>query len=254
MTILEALILGVIQGVTEFLPISSSGHLIIVNQLLGVTEPNLTFDILLHLGSLIAILYFFRHRISKLKWPMIRLILIGSVPVVLFGYIANLWADTLFRSLNLVGVSLIVTAILLLLTQRLLNKRTNSTSKVNTKEALSVGLAQAISLLPGLSRSGATVSVGVLLGLNRKQAFEFSFFLAIPAIIGAVTLHIPELSNIPTSDHFAYITGFITSILAGIFSLKLFQIVLNKTQLHWFGYYCLSLGMIILAGSMAGYF
>ncbi|MBU1931168.1 undecaprenyl-diphosphate phosphatase [Patescibacteria group bacterium] len=241
---LQAFLLGVVQGLTEFLPISSSGHLVIGQKLLGLDQPPVLFDILVHCGTLAAIVIFFNKRLIKFfsLWVNLKLILIASVPVGLVGLILNPYTDYLFNSLNLVAVGLLITGLLLFLTKRL---TLLSKNELGFKSALGIGVFQALAILPGVSRSGATISAALLQGIDQEAAFNFSFFLAVPAILAALLLQILQL-NQPAIELVPGLIGFITAAIFGYFSLKLLQQVLQKARLHYFAYYCFALGFLIL--------
>ncbi|NIM03664.1 undecaprenyl-diphosphatase, partial [bacterium] len=188
----QAIILAIVQGLTEFLPVSSSGHLVIFQKLFNLTEPPVLFDILIHVGTLGAILLYFRKEIVKISKKTIWLIFIGTIPALVVGLLLQGYISLIFDSLKLVGVTLLITAGLLFLSKQFsqLNRRF---SHLKWLDALFIGAFQALAILPGISRSGSTIVSGMWRKLDRKTAFQFSFYLAIPAILGALTLQIPDL-------------------------------------------------------------
>jgi len=245
MNILQSIFLGIIQGITEWLPISSSGHLVIFQTLFNIEVPIL-FDILLHFATLIVILVVFRKEIINIlkafpnyKTPDGKLgwyIIIGTIPIGLAGFFLNDTIESLFTSLKAVAIALIITSIILFLSEKFPGRR-----KMNWYDSIIIGISQAVALVPGISRSGSTISTGLILGLEKKQVATFSFLLVIPAIIGATIL---EFS--PSNLEFNYIYGIITAIIVGYFSLKwLLKIIVNN-KFHYFGFYCLILGIILL--------
>lgn len=247
MNILQAIALGLVQGITEFLPVSSSGHLVIGQKIFGLAKPPVLFDILVHIGTLLAVLVFFKNKFLKLSKKIICLILIGTVPAALAGLFLNQYAQTLFNSLKLVGVSLLATAFLLFST-KLLKAKTKIFSQLNWQKAFIVGCFQALAILPGVSRSGSTIIGGLWTGLKKETAFDFSFLLAVPAILGALALQIPEISS--NGDQLAMgFVGLITASISGFLSLKLFKQIVLKSKLYYFGFYCLVLGVGILLAS-----
>lgn len=245
MNILESILLGVIQGITEWLPISSSGHLVIFQQFMNLEVP-LFFDILLHFATLIVIFIVFWKDIVKIlkAFPsytnpygkMGWYIIIGSIPIGLAGFFLRDWIAGLFTSIKAVGFALLFTALLLFLSERFQNKR-----KLKWYDSIIIGLAQAIALIPGVSRSGATISTGMMLGLEKKQVATFSFLLVIPAIIGATIL---EFSV--SAFEFNYIYGFVAAIVVGYFALKWLLKLIVKNKFHYFGWYCLIIGLLLL--------
>ncbi len=245
MEVIESLFLGVLQGITEWLPISSSGHLVLAQELLNIQAP-IFFDVLLHLATVLVIVIFFRNEILQIlkefpsyKKPYGKLgyyIIIGTIPIALVGFFLQSQITLLFSNLKAVGVSLLFTGLLLILTKSSSGKR-----NIGLKDSIIVGLSQALAILPGLSRSGATISTGLLLGLDKKQVITFSFLLVIPAIIGATIL---EYS--PGTFEISYLYGFIASFVVGYITLKLLTLILEKNYFHYFAYYCWLLGILLL--------
>ncbi len=252
MTIFQALFLALVQGITEFLPVSSSGHLILFQKLFGITSPPVLFDVLLHFGTLGAILIYFRKEISLLfkeckkninTW---RLIIIGTIPAVILGLCINNMIEEVFNSLELVGVMWLVMGTMLLSTKKI-NKENSGKElgDVKVKDALIVGIFQGLALLPGISRAGSTIFGGLLRKLNPKTAFTFSFLLAIPAILGATVLQL--ISNKPNKADL--LNGVLPMFVAGwvgFYSLKFLQKILISRKFYLFGFYCLFLGIIVL--------
>ena len=258
---LRILILAVIQGITEFLPISSDGHLVVGNELLkrwqGRTQPEeaLTLILALHLGTLgsIAVVYFERLRqiVRELDWRLCSMIALASVPAAIVGIGFKKTFEELFNSPLAAGYGFLLTSFMLLLGQRF---QGGSITERNLPWpiALIVGCFQAVAILPGVSRSGCTISGGLLCGMERESTATFSFLIAIPAIGGAVLLDAVKLLQ-PGSNAAAettpwglYSLGAVVSFFVGIAALRLLLRMLSRQKLHWFGYYCLAAGLLTI--------
>lgn len=250
MTIFQSLFLAVVQGITEFLPISSSGHLVLFQKLFGITTPPVFFDVLLHLGTLGAILVYFRKEIVNLikEWReninIWVLLIIATIPAVIIGLCINNMIEDIFSSLWLVGLMWLVMGIMLLLTKKMEKNGTKEKlGEIKNKDALIIGIFQAFALFPGISRSGSTIFGGLLKKINSKTAFAFSFLLAIPAILGATILQL--ISNKPNSVDL--LNGLLPMLLAGIvgyYTLKFLQKTLISNKFYLFGFYCLAIGTL----------
>lgn len=277
MTVLEAAFLGMVQGLTEFLPISSSAHLILAQSWLKITEPVLFFDTFLHIGTLIAVLAFFGQRLLKLKLHDYILLAVATLPAVIVGV---LWKDQIeaaFQSDKLIGFELIITGCLNWLADRELNHQPWSVmtkikkflaelwsklpAKLNGQQgnlavspinSLTIGVAQAVAIIPGISRSGTTLWSGLMLGLDRELAFNFAFLISVPAIIGAMTLQILDLLEQPWVEvsagisTLALLVGGGAALITGLASLAMLKWMINKARLEWFAYYCWILGLIAI--------
>jgi undecaprenyl-diphosphatase len=245
MTFLNAIISGIVQGVTEFLPISSSGHLVILHKLTGFSEPEILFDLFLHLGTLAAIFIVFSSEIIESITTKKRIgffILLGSVVTFVFVlfFIKNI--ESAFSNVKLVGAMFIVTGGWLIAG----NFMRFGTEGMTVFKACLIGLAQGIAALPGISRSGATISTGLFLGLDGQTSARFSFLLAIPAILGAFLFKAKEAGFNFSGININYFIGFFAACIAGVISLKLLLKVLYKNKFHWFGVYCILLGIVVL--------
>jgi undecaprenyl-diphosphatase len=251
LSLLQAIILGIVQGITEWLPISSSGHLVIFQQLFGLQVP-VFFDVLLHLGTLTVIFVFFWKDIIKLFKALVQrdsnseygklliFITIGSIPTALIGILFNEVLASFFSNLLVVGIGLIATGTLLFFCER-----RESNKELKLRDSLWIGLVQGLAIIPGISRSGATIGTGLLRGLNREKVTRFSFLLSIPAIIGAAIF---ESGNVTwsTVEWFPVIVGIVVSGLVGYFSLKLLLRFVKERRLRWFSWYCWGLGVLLL--------
>ena len=268
MDITEAVLLGVVQGLTEFLPVSSSGHLVLFQNLLGLKEPLLAFDISVHVGTLFAVaIYFFKDIIGILKaltkWLAVLpdrqaasvllkedreirialLIIAGSIPTAILGLLFKEIAETLFSSVAIVGVTLIITGIILWCT-RGVREEGHGIRQFTVKNSFAIGIVQGLAIIPGISRSGSTIAAGLLLGLNRETAARFSFLLSIPAVAGAGLLGAGDLlgqSDLPTA---IIATGTLVSCIVGYASLKLLVWMVRRGRLHFFAPYCVGLGIL----------
>ena len=250
MTIIEAIFLGVIQGLTEFLPISSSGHLVIVQSVLGVVQPGNEFEILVHIGTLMSVLVVFKADIleliidmrSKNSQKYILYIIVGTVPAVFIGLGYKSFIESLFNNLRTVGSALIFTGLVLFSSQFSVKKNL----KPSIYTAFLIGCAQAVAIIPGISRSGMTISMALLLGFLPKEAAKFSFLLAIPVISGAGILTIIDLNENNYEFILTGIIGMFSSFFVGFFALKWLIGWLKKGKIYYFGVYCVLIGLLTL--------
>ena len=245
MTLFEAIISGVVQGVAEFLPISSSGHLVILHKLIGTGETPLLFDLFLHLGTLVAVFIVFGGEIIESVTTKKRvgiLILFGSAVTFIFVmfFIKNI--EAAFNNVRIVGFMLVVTGVWLIAA----NFIRLGTEGMSFFKAGLIGLAQGIAALPGISRSGATISTGLFLGLDSQSSAKFSFLLSIPAILGAFLFKIKEAGFSFAGININYFIGFFISCIVGVLSLKLLLKVLYRNRFHWFGVYCILAGILVI--------
>ncbi|KKQ84600.1 MAG: Undecaprenyl-diphosphatase [Candidatus Woesebacteria bacterium GW2011_GWB1_38_8] len=243
MNIVWATVLGLIQGLTEFLPVSSSGHLVIAQHFIpGFTQPGILFDVVLHLATLLAVLFFYRNRIFTLGRKYYQLLLIGTIPAATIGFLFQSQLENTFGDFKMVGVELIITGILNFLIDRTKTVHKN----INYSNSFLIGISQAIAIIPGISRSGATIFSGVKLGIDRQKAAEFSFLLSIPAILGANVLQVISHGNNIIGNPIYYFAGFVAAFIGGFFSINLVLTSLAKRRFSLFGYYCIAIGLIVL--------
>lgn len=230
---MKYLLLGIIQGLTEFLPVSSSGHLVLLKHWINLQSENAVLEVFLHFATLLAIIIFFRKKIlkyaTKEKFP---LIVIGTLPIAVIGVLFKDEIQSLFNNYVLVIITLSLTGLILFLSRNSKEDKEN----LDLKMALFIGIAQAIALTPGISRSGITVATALLLGIKRKKAFEFSFILAIPALLGAFIINIPDIckTKIETGN---LLVGGVSAFLSGLFALWVFYKIVRKKDLYFFSYY-----------------
>ncbi|QDU03876.1 Undecaprenyl-diphosphatase [Gimesia chilikensis] len=250
MTWLKMFLLSIIQGITEFLPVSSSGHLVIVESFLEIQSDQTDVNIVLHAGTLLSILIFYRRTIFRLlsqDMRVIPLLIVGTLPVVVIGLGAKKFAEHYLESSLLAGCMLPITGLFLLMIPRI-PQTDKSYTEITYKQALLIGFAQAFAILPGISRSGSTIVAGLLMGLSRQSAATFSFLLAIPAISGATILETAEIiSNKDLTTPLSLLAaGAVISAVVGIVALWLLVRWLEKGKLHYFAYWCIPLGIIIV--------
>lgn len=260
MTILQAIILGAIQGITEFLPISSSGHLIFFPSLIGWPDQGIAFDVVVHMGTLVAVVYFFRERIAQLfkalfKGTPAQLRLIGMlafsvIPAGLVGFFLGDKVEELFRNPISVAVSLIFWGIMLYLAQLYIaQKQTKQTvEELKWSDVIVMSLAQMIALIPGTSRSGVTMTAGLFSLVGKSAAAEFSFLMSVPVIALAGFAKIFDLAQNPYSDVTALplIIGFIASAISGFFAISFFMKWIKKKSFTPFVLYRIIIGALIL--------
>lgn len=259
MDILEAIILGVIQGLTEFLPVSSSGHLELAKAILGdtsVPEESLTFTVVLHFATALSTLVIFRKEVAEIlkglfqfKWndqtKFSLKIVISMLPAVFVGLLFEEQLETFFGGkILLVGVMLLFTSILL----QLADKAKNTNKKVSFTNSIIIGISQAIAMLPGISRSGATISTSVLLGIDRIKAARFSFLMVVPLIFGKIGKDVLSGDlNFQSSEMLSVSAGFVAAFLAGILACKWMIALVKKSKLIYFSIYCAIVGFIAIA-------
>ena len=273
MTIIQSILLGIVQGLTEFLPISSSGHLVIVPHLLGWDIPageGFIFNVLVQVATLIAVVAYFwkdllaigRAFLSGLAQrqpfvdPQARLgwlILAASLPAGIIGLLIKDLVEQAFSSLIATGVFLLVTAGLLAIAERL-GGRQRDLNSLSLSDALWIGLAQAMSIFPGVSRSGATITGGMLRGLQRAQAARFSFLMSIPIMLAAGLLAVLDLLEMPNFTHLlpVFIPGFISAAIIGYLSIRWLLGYLTRRPLTVFVAYCLVLGLLSIGAGLFG--
>ena len=252
MSIFEALLLGLVQGITEFLPVSSSGHLAVLEHLWKLpAESRLPLTTMLHGATALAVIFYFAPLLARLtrglwardtarrssSWRMVGFIVVASIPAGVIGVVFSDLIDRAFSSPHLVGLMLLVTGGVLFGT-----RFSQPQGKTSWVRVFLVGIGQAIAILPGISRSGATIASGLYLGMERKEAFEFSFLLAIPAIAGAFLLEFRKV-DLAVLNPPALAVGMVAAFLAGLAALFLLARAVAGRKLHWFGFYCWLAGL-----------
>jgi len=271
MDIIQAIIMGMVQGLTEFLPISSSAHLVIVPELMGV-KSSLAFDTILHVGTLVAVVGYFwsdilamikafisslldlfrgnfkeglkEDQFKRLAW----LIIIGSIPTGLMGIFLKDQFESLFSSTVAVGFFLLLTGLILWGAERM-PKGEKEVKDLSFKDGILAGVAQGCAIAPGISRSGATIATGLFLGFDRKLAARFSFLLSIPAILGAALVQVKDITGMDT-ELTVLIAGFISATVFGYLAIKFLISYIQKHSLMLFAYYCWIVGALTLGISL----
>jgi undecaprenyl-diphosphatase len=259
MNIYQAIILGIIQGITEFFPISSSGHLVIFQALFGLKEPQLAFDIFLHFGTLISIAIFFHKDIidlfnlegclrqpSRLYQSILFYIIIASIPTFIIGFLFKDAVENFFGMPKVVGAMLVVTGAWLIFASAR-SKRIRQPSNLNFFNSIIIGIAQGIAVMPGISRSGATIGAGLATGLERENAFKFSFLLAIPAVAGACILKAHKITTIVAKgEALIFLAGGIAAAVTGLVTLRALLGLVKNNKLALFGIYCILAGLLAI--------
>ncbi len=244
MNYLTSIFLGIVQGITEFLPVSSSGHLVLIQKLIpGFTQPGILFDVILHFGTTAAVIFYFRKKILSLSFKYMLLLAVGTIPAVLIGLLFQDQLEAMFSKDRLLGFEFIISGILSFLVDGEVLKK----SVLNIKNSFLIGIAQAFAIIPAISRSGATIFTGVKLGIDKKEVAEFSFLMSVPAILGANFLEIVTHKDaLMESSIGIYSAGFITSLIVGFLSIGVLLRLLNKNKFKFFGYYCVILGFLVI--------
>ncbi len=247
MNMLEIIILGIIQGITEFLPISSSGHLVIAQNILGIKSPGNTLEVLFHFGTLMSVVYVFIEDIKQIFLTMneknnqlfIFYIIIATLPAIFAGLLLKDYFLKIFDNVHLVGFALCSTGLLLIMSKRFKNNQ----KEIAFSSSIVVGIAQAVAIIPGISRSGSTISICMYLGIPPKEAARFSFLLSIPVILGASILGFLEIESNNTFNNWALVAAITTSFITGVLALKILLNILEAGRFHFFGFYCLIAGV-----------
>jgi len=264
--LIKTIILGMIQGLTEWLPISSTGHLKLAERLLfpEIAPIPILFDVTLHIGTLIVVLLYFRKDIKDILSALARfdfktehgklipLIIVGTIPTILIGLTFGDLIENVFQTLLPIAVAFISCGILLYSAKAGKEKTTN----INYLTAITVGVAQGIAIIPGISRSGATIATALLLGIRREKAFKFSFLLSIPAILGALSLtFLKEFDKLTTAGlgWTEILVGMSVAMFVGYLALKILWKVLAGRKFHFFALYCWALGILLIMLSLRGF-
>ncbi len=279
MSLWDAVLLGLVQGLTEFLPISSSGHLVLFQYLMGYREPMLFFDIAVHMGTLISILIYFADDLIKILEDSLRFcknltrgksaaesarealhvkwafgIIVATIPAVLAGFFLYDWFESLFGSLRVVGIAFLITSAILWVAHG--NQNGNKRIEAGTLlDFLIVGLFQAVAITPGISRSALTIGSGLLVGFEKSQAFRLAFLMAIPAILGAALLKAGKVEWGLISPHewTSVILGVVVAGFSGYASLRITSSAVQRGKLNWFAAYMIFAGFVTVVLSFKGF-
>lgn len=265
MSTLQAIFLGFLQGMTEFLPVSSSGHLGIAQHYLpGFQQPGVLFDVMLHVGTMVAVILYFRRDILRLLTSpfqngdepevyrhLLKLLILGSIPTAIIGLLFKDFFTSLFHNLTVISAMLLVTGCLLYISERARSDGRGVRSMTRS-DALFVGLAQGCAIVPGISRSGATISILLMKGVEGETAARFSFLLSLPAIFGAALLSLRDMSQVASGEISAYIAGTLVAFVVGLFSIHFLMKIIRKRRLFAFACYCWLVGGFFLFLSLQG--
>jgi len=254
-TVWEAVILGFVQGVTEFLPVSSSGHLVIAQSLMGTVAQGVLFEVCVHVATLLSILIVYRARIGKLVTGVVErdrqalayvgVLVAATVPIVAVGGLATEQIESLFEAPMVSGVALLVTGVALWSSRRAITR--GAIERPALTAAVLIGVAQVSALVPGMSRSGVTVVAALWLGVCTEEAAVFSFLMAVPVIAGAGVLQIPNLGSVTTVGVVPLLAGCVVAATTGVFAIRAFVGMLNKRAFHLFAPYCWVVGAAFLS-------
>jgi undecaprenyl-diphosphatase len=264
MTLFDAILLGIVQGITEFLPISSDGHLAIVQHYLpNFTQPGLLFDVLLHVGTLGAmLLYFHRDVVRLLTAPFRRtpearrdrrllgLIVAASVPTAIIGLALKDAVERWMENMLVVSLMLILTGTLLFVGERFRRSGRRGEAALSVTDAVLTGIAQGLAVLPGLSRSGSTIATLLFRGVDGETAARFSFLMAMPAIAGAALLSLKDAGTLPSGEIPVYLAGTGVAFLVGIGAIRLLLGIIRRQRLIWFTVYCWLVGIVLLGTTL----
>jgi undecaprenyl-diphosphatase len=242
----QAVLLGLIQGLCEFLPVSSSGHLVLFQELLGVNDPGILLDTLLHVGTLIAIfVVFWRDIWEMIKHPLskpVYLLVVATIPAVVATVLLGDFFEVAFTG-KFLGLGFLATSVILFLS----GKRQGSRRELGYADAVVMGCFQAFAILPGVSRSGSTISGGLFRGVNREQAAKFSFLMSIPAILGSVVLQVKDMvtGQAVALPVVPVLLGTAVAALSSLFAIKFMLYLVKRTDLRWFAFYTAALGILV---------
>ncbi|MBQ8827947.1 MAG: undecaprenyl-diphosphate phosphatase [Clostridia bacterium] len=252
MKYLQALLLGIVQGLTEFLPVSSSGHLILFKHLFGfdIDVFGLSFDIALHTATLVAVFIVFRKEIYELiKKPFqkyVYLIVIATIPAVIVGLLFDDAIEDLSASGGFLGIAFIITAIVLFVAEKV-GKRKKEDADIKYADAGVIGIAQGIAIMPGISRSGSTLAAGLIMGLKKETAMAFSFIMSIPVILGSAVLGVKDVIEQPENlDILVVLVGMLAAGLSGYAAIKFMLDFFKKRSLLWFSAYVGIMGILVI--------
>lgn len=267
---IKIVIIGVVQGLTEFLPVSSSGHTAILKSIFGLSEESVALDVLLHLGTLIAVCVFYYRDIAALMFEFVQLVkdiftgrkifnrerpyrvllimlCVTTLPTAIVGILLDNLVDSLFSDIVVVGFSLLITSLLLYILNKI-NSGTKNIHDISFKDALVVGLFQSCAVTPGISRSGATVFAGRLSGFEMCFAVKYSFLCSLPTILGAIVLKSRDLFKQPFADYriVGYVIAFIAAAVVGYLSLNMLEFMSNRRNMKPFSVYCFCVGIFCI--------
>ena len=257
----QAIVLGLVQGLTEFLPVSSSGHLVVAEAAVGLTTPGVVVEVMLHVATLLAVVIVYRSRLAELvvgcvrgqtaQWRMVGLLALASVPAAVVGLALQDFFERAFDSLLIVGIDFLVTGVVLWSTRRVAQHA--ATDVPGVVAAGAIGIAQAAAILPGISRSGTTVATALWFRVRPERAAEFSFLMALPAIAGAAVLELPRLSTgAGGAGPGPLAIGFVVALVSGVFAIRFLVALLRRGAFHRFAPYCWAIGAVTVGWVVLG--
>jgi undecaprenyl-diphosphatase len=257
----QGAVLGLVQGLTEFLPISSSGHLVVAEVVIGLETPGVMVEVVLHVATLLAVVAAYYERLWQLlrdavsgrggAWRYVLLLGVGTVPAAVVGLLFAEWFERAFDSLFVVGLDFVATAGILWSTRWIAERKV--VDEPSVAGAAGIGIAQALAVMPGISRSGSTIAAGMWLGVDPVRAAEYSFLLAIPAIAGAAVLQIPDLRGEAAAVGIGPLgVGFLAALVSGIAAIRVLVVLLRKGTFHRFAPYCMMLGVVTIVWALFG--
>lgn len=259
MTWWDGLLLGLVQGLTEYLPVSSSGHLVLAEALLGVKVPGVVVEVTLHVATLLAVVWVYRARILDLTrgavardraaWRYLLLLLVATIPAGLAGVLLEDYFARTFHSMTSLGIQFLITGLILWSTRA--PKQTPAVGEPSVPVAAGIGVAQAIAILPAISRSGATVAAGLWAGMDPVLAGEFSFLMSIPVIAGAALLEVPKLSHAALSVGAGpLLLSFVAAMVSGVFAIRWLVVLLRRGAFYRFAPYCWVVGLFTIVWAL----
>lgn len=242
MDFISAIILGVVQGVTEFLPVSSSGHLVLVREYLNFEQPGVLFEAILHIGTTLAVVWYMREKLVKLTLAEVKLIIVATIPAAIVGIVLRDQLEALFSLIKLVGITFLVSAYMNYKVDKFSGKKEN----IDLLDALVIGIFQAIAIIPAISRSGATIYAGTKLNIDKKRAAEFSFLISIPAIIGANIVEFMAYGGDGGFSPVLGLVGFAAAFISGLVAIHFLLTMLTQNKFKYFSYYLIVVGVITI--------
>ena len=251
MTFMQAILLGIIEGITEFLPISSTGHMIITSSVMGIEESSFTkaFEVIIQFGAILAVLVLYWRRFLP-EWNFYRKLFVAFLPTAILGFFAKNLVDQFLGDVRIVAWALILGGVILIWSDKAFAHLTSMGRKVEDLSysgAVKLGLFQSLALIPGVSRSGATIMGGLTLGMNKKEATEFSFFLAVPTMAAATGYKLLKIrDSIDANQAGVLLVGSLVAFLVAILAIKFFVNIVSRYGFRGFGYYRIALGVLIL--------
>ena len=251
MTVLFAIILGILQGLTEFLPVSSSGHLLLLESIFGISENNMFFNIVLHVATLVAVvIIFWKDVVNIIKHPFgkeMRFIVIATIPTVVIALLVNHFVDD-FTMKTLLGYGFLVSALITFSTAILQKRKKTEYKEMSNSKAFIVGVVQGLAVLPGVSRSGSTICAGLLQGIEREKSASFSFLISIPVILGGLVFEVVGgiKHGFGSVNFLACFLGFIFAFITALFTIKLMMKFVKNGNWIWFSAYLFALSVIVL--------